>query len=405
MLSTGERIEQARRKKGMSRPVLAGLVGRSTDWLKKVENGQRDVTKLEMLLAVAEALGITDLSELTGGSRPVKSSAWDGEIHHTIPAIRDAMRQVGFASVVPSTHPLLSPSELQQRVDRLWMVWHSTSRQRTAVGAELPMLIHQAHGAVNANEGSQRRQAQAATGDLYRLVQRLLAHISEPELHAVAVERGRAMSESADTLLSLTLAAWSSTVSLSASGFYDEAANLADAGIEMLAPLLVQQTPEALGILGSLQLEGAAAHGFAGRAGDAYRYLDQAAVTARRLPRGASHLQSGFDATNVEIIGIIVSGGLRRTGEAIQHAQRLDPRTIPSVVRRSRFLLEVAQAHALKNDQRTAIHLLTSAADVSDEAVALIPWARHLADQLADDAPADVRRPASQLADRLKLVR
>ncbi|WP_165555796.1 helix-turn-helix domain-containing protein [Kribbella pittospori] len=404
-LTTGERIEVLRRERGMSRAVLAGLVGRSPDWLKKVERGQRQITKLPMLLAVADALGIADLSVLTGDDKPVDSSAWDGEIHHTVPAIRDAIRQVGFAALIPSGHPLLTPEDLQQRVSRLWRVWHSTPRQRTVVGTELPTLIHQAHGAIQAHQGFKRRQAQAAAGDLYRLVQRLLAHISEPELHAVAVERGRAMSESADTRLSVTLAAWSSSVSLSASGYFDEAAHLADVGVRTLAPVLAKPTPEVLGVLGALQLEAAAAHGFAGRAGDAFRYLDQAALTARMMPPGASHLQSGFDGTNVEIIGVIVSGGLRRTGEAIVHARRLDPTTIPSVVRRSRFLLEIAQTHALRNDPKVAIEYLRAAADVSDEAVALIPWVRQLADQLVADAPAHVRRSATQLADQLKAVR
>ncbi|MFF0265222.1 helix-turn-helix domain-containing protein [Kribbella sp. NPDC004536] len=404
-LTTGKRIEMLRRERGMSRPVLAGLVGRSADWLKKVETGQRQITKLPMLLAVAEALAITDLSILTGDDRPVAPSLWDGEIHHVVPAIRDAIRRAGFAGLVPSGQPLLTPQDLQGRVDRLWKVWHSAPRQRTVVGAKLPTLIHQAHGSIHGHDGAHRRQAQAAAGDLYRLVQRLLAHISEPQLHAVAVERGRAMSESADTRLSVTLAAWSSAVSLSASGYYDEAAHLADTGVETLGPTLAKPTVEALGILGSLQLEAAAAHGFAGRAGDAFRYLDQAAATARRLPGGASHLQSGFDATSVAIIGVIVSNGLRRTGEAIMHAGRLDPSNIPSVVRRSRFLLEISQTHALRNDPASAARYLSAATDVSDEAVALIPWARQLADQLADDVPADLRRSARQLVDRLKAVR
>lgn len=38
-LTTGERLRSAREARGMSRPVLAGLVGRSADWLKKIETG------------------------------------------------------------------------------------------------------------------------------------------------------------------------------------------------------------------------------------------------------------------------------------------------------------------------------------------------------------------------------
>ena len=49
----------------MSRPVLAGLVGRSTEWLKAVENGRLQTPKLELLLRIAQALELEDLATLT----------------------------------------------------------------------------------------------------------------------------------------------------------------------------------------------------------------------------------------------------------------------------------------------------------------------------------------------------
>ena len=39
-LTVGERVAWARRQRGLSQEVLAGLVGRTTDWLSKVENGR-----------------------------------------------------------------------------------------------------------------------------------------------------------------------------------------------------------------------------------------------------------------------------------------------------------------------------------------------------------------------------
>lgn len=236
-------------------------------------------------------------------------------------------------------------------------------------------------------------------------MQRLLAHICEPELHALAVERGRAMSENADTPLSLALAAWSSSVSRCASGHYDDAARLADAGTELLNPLLDQDPgTEILGTLGSLHLEAAAAHGLAGREGDAFRYLDSAAATARRLPIDAWHPQSGFERTNVDIFSVIINGCLHRSGEAIAHAEKLEPAAVPSVVRRSRLLLEVAQSHANRQDPVAAVSYLTAASDVSTEAVALIPWARDLADELASTTAGAVRQDAAKLSVRFKAV-
>jgi hypothetical protein len=83
-------------------------------------------------------------------------------------------------------------------------------------------------------------------------------------------------------------------------------------------------------------------------------------------------------------------------------AKKLDLNTVPSVVRQSRVQLEAAQAYAHKREMPTAIRYLESAANISIEAVALIPWARTLADELAATAPAAMKRQAAALTSRLK---
>jgi transcriptional regulator with XRE-family HTH domain len=237
---------------------LAGLVGRSSDWLKKIETGTRQLNSLQMLVRIAQVLGVSDLAELTGADKPAPVEAWNTEAHHVVPAIRKAMRDVAFPATV-DPESVLSSAELQRHVHRLWLTWHTSPQQRTMVGDALPTLISQAHATVRAHQDVERRRAMSATGDLYRLVQRLLAHICEPEPHALAVERGRAMSEDADTPLSLALAAWSSSVALCASGHYDDAIRLADAGTLLLAPLLDEAGPtnsQVWGTIGALQMVG-----------------------------------------------------------------------------------------------------------------------------------------------------
>lgn len=406
-LTTGDRIRLHREAKGLTRPVLAGLVGRSSDWLKKIETGTRQLNSLQMLVRIAQVLGVSDLAELTGADKPVPVEAWNTEAHHVVPAIRKAMRDVAFPATV-APEPVLSPAELQRHVHRLWLTWHTSPRQRTKVGEALPTLISQARATVRAHQDVERRRAMSATGDLYRLVQRLLAHICEPELHALAVERGRAMSEDADTPLSLALATWSSSVALCASGHYDDAVRLADAGTLLLAPLLDgagPASPQVWGTIGALQMEAAAAHGLAGREGDAFHYLDAAEATARRLPIGIWHDQSGFERTSVHILSVIVNTSLHRNGQAIAQVAKIDPTAAPSVLRHSRLLLEAAHAHAQTRDTASAVRYLTAAADVSDEAVALIPWARTLADELTASTSGTARSDADKLATRLKAVR
>ncbi|GAA1862461.1 helix-turn-helix transcriptional regulator [Myceligenerans crystallogenes] len=405
-LTTGERVRLLRESQGMTRPVLAGLVGRSTDWLKKVETGSRQLNSLPLLLQIARALNVRDLAELTGETQSVPVGSWNDETHHVVPAIRQAMRDVAFPS--PSNEPPLPPADLETKIRRLWILWHTSPRQRTDVGVQLPALIHQTHHAIRSHRGVDRRRAKAAGGDLYRLVQRLLAHICEPELHALAVERGRALSEDADEPISLALAAWSTSVSLCASGHYDDAVHLADTGARYVTPMVQSPGPvadHAWGVLGALQMEAAAAHALAGRDGDAHRYLDLADQTASRMTPGAWHEQSGFEPAGVRILSVIVTSCLRRHGDAISQAGRIDPASSPSVVRSSRLLLETADAQRHKTDYASAVQTLTAAADISNEAVALIPWARELADELAESTSGTTRAHASRLAGRLKAVR
>ena len=61
----GERIARARRRRGLSQAVLAGLVGRSESWLSQVERGRRSVDSHAVLTRMAAALRV-EVEELTG---------------------------------------------------------------------------------------------------------------------------------------------------------------------------------------------------------------------------------------------------------------------------------------------------------------------------------------------------
>ena len=63
--AVGQRIARARRRRGLSQAVLAGLVGRSESWLSQVERGKRGVDSHSVLARLAEVLRV-DIEELTG---------------------------------------------------------------------------------------------------------------------------------------------------------------------------------------------------------------------------------------------------------------------------------------------------------------------------------------------------
>src|SRR5712675_167473 len=95
---TGERIQILRERRGLSRPVLAGLVGMSASWLKGIERGTRLPPRLPLLVKLAEALAVGDVAVLAGtdmdlgGAASLQVSSFARIPHDAVPAIREAVR-------------------------------------------------------------------------------------------------------------------------------------------------------------------------------------------------------------------------------------------------------------------------------------------------------------------------
>ncbi|GLZ14697.1 hypothetical protein Acsp04_49320 [Actinomadura sp. NBRC 104425] len=83
-LSVGQRVRYFRRRRGMSREILGGLVGKSARWVKAVERGEIRELKLPTVLSLAEALRLRDIAQLTGG-RPLPTSMFRGPGHPARP--------------------------------------------------------------------------------------------------------------------------------------------------------------------------------------------------------------------------------------------------------------------------------------------------------------------------------
>ncbi|MFE2940240.1 helix-turn-helix domain-containing protein [Streptomyces sp. NPDC059255] len=396
-LTTGERIRILRERRGMSRAVLAALVGRSSDWLKKIENGERELRSITHLVRLAQVLRIADVAVLTGDELAIPADAVGKLSHTSVTPIRAALHGVSFGG--RPTLGTYSPEALKGRVEGAWRLWHGSTHQRTEVGALLPDLIKDAHACVRAHHGDDRRAAHAVTADLYRLVQRLLAHICEPELYWLALDRGRAHSEEADSPVALALAAWSTAIGQRAAGFAEEAVQTDEAGMALLRDLLEDGAAEVLGVYGALNLQAAISCGLEGRSGDAERYLAEADRTASRLPAGYTHGPSAFDASNVAIHSVSVGVGLLTPGEALRRSEHLTPESVGSLERRSRLLLDIAAGHHQKHETAASVHYLSAAHRVSPEGVRYVPFARGLAGDLAKAASGPLKADAVALAE------
>ena len=64
-LTVGERVAWYRRRRGMSQEVLAGLIGRTADWLQRAENNRIQLDRLSVIRALAQVLDVS-IGDLIG---------------------------------------------------------------------------------------------------------------------------------------------------------------------------------------------------------------------------------------------------------------------------------------------------------------------------------------------------
>lgn len=98
MTVDGELLRGRREHQGLSREVLGGLVARSSDWVKKVERGDRTVRSLAMIVRLARVLGCRDVNELTRADVSVPILDGGRVSHPGVAGLRSAVHAPLFAA-------------------------------------------------------------------------------------------------------------------------------------------------------------------------------------------------------------------------------------------------------------------------------------------------------------------
>ncbi|WP_279579328.1 helix-turn-helix domain-containing protein [Fodinicola feengrottensis] len=360
----GQRIQTVRERKGKTRAVVAGLVGRSEEWLKKIEKGRLQTPRFAMLVNLAEALQVDDLSLLTGTSNIPMGLAQRAS-HEAVPAIREAIEET---MLTVASEPWPDADDLQRRASAAWRQWHVSVAPRSDVGMPLPGLIRECQRAVRVLEGNDRRKAYRALSEVYGLCEQILAWVAEPALLWLVADRGIHAAQQADDPLALAGAAWVLGNVQRSAGREEESVHLVDQAAELIEPEL-DSRQESRAMWGALQLHNSITSARMGREGDALRYLDLGGEAARSLPAGYHHSWTVFGQANTDVTAVSVNADLRKGGRALSEAERVDPDSVPSNERRARLWLEMARSYQLRKDKMGALNLLAKAADVSLEAM------------------------------------
>lgn len=297
-LSIGERIAFYRKRRGYTQEVLAGLVGRSTDWLAKAESGRRKPPRIDMLAELARILRVP-LGDLLGQSILVE----DERQQDDVPAVRDALMsprrlsRLLFGPEVEAQLPTPAPAAVS--VEKAWNDYQGG--RLGSVIAALPALLQAAQGL---EERAGRREEDshdcwAVSARTHHLAATTLAKIGESDISWLAAERAMQAADASEDPLVLASAARSGTHALLANGRYEAAMELGDATANWLAPRVAESDPAALSLLGMIHLRAAVAAARHQDRPTATRLLDRAEVLADDLGSDENYWQTGFGPTNV----------------------------------------------------------------------------------------------------------
>lgn len=391
----GRRLLAARTRRGLSRSAAAELCGRSEEWLRKLERGQRG-TSLRMVVRLAEVLHVDDLGDLIGDEVPAQ--LYTHPAHPALAQIRAAL--AGIAGPRPRRQAD-AQGALRTDVAAAWRLRSASGRDRTDLAAVLPRLLSAAPAVVAETSGTQRREAYRLSADIYHLAQLYLCYQNAPELLWIAVDRGMRSALDADDPLAVARATWFSAYLYRDTGHIDQAHQVVEDGRRIFdaAPEPLRTSPTGERAWTELSLAGAMNHGRDGAHADAWRWWDAAAAADdRATATGAPLSPHALFGQAPGDVALSLDVELGRSNSAVRRAEATDTDAVSSVPRRTRLLLEVARAQLLRKEHTATVALLTAAYATGPEATVYSLHGRAMVHELTDHAGPMLRPQVAHLA-------
>ncbi|RKN45748.1 helix-turn-helix domain-containing protein [Streptomyces hoynatensis] len=402
-LTFGQRMQILRTRRGMSRPVLAGLVGMSPSWVKQIEGGRLHTPRLAMILRIAEALRVRDLSELTG-DQARSASLFLGPGHQRLPAVAEVINAYPLG---PTGRQAPPPAHLAARLSRAWAARHRSANHRDVIGGLLPGLIRDAQLAVRQAETARhRRAAQAVLAETYALTQFFLAYQPEPALLWRVAERGMVAAQESEDPHAIGVAAWLMTQAHRDTGpsHYEAADAVTHATLRYLEPLLPDASDDVRAITGALRFEAGYTAARRGDKGVAWGFWDRARAVAGGLPSGYYHPITSFSQAIMGAHAVTLAVELRSGGESVRQAAAADATVIPSRPRRARHRIEEARGYQLAGQPETALSTLEKAHEAAPETIRYNGYARRIVLEETEARSAARRERAAHLAVKLGML-
>ena len=368
-ISIGERIAMHRRRRGMSQAKLAGLMGRSEQWLSNIERGERPADRYSLLLQMAHVLRVP-VSSLTGEvATPVRTDRASSELGASI---RMMLSSQGFLPTLlrPEDGERPGARQLQSLGSRVDEAWEMVQGGRCSdLAAVLPGLASECETVARRCSPAMRRLAFGLIARLYQAAAATLSLLGETDAAWVAAERSVAAAESAGDDLLAAAASFRLGHAFLEGGREAQAEHTAAVAIEAIEMPAEAGDRDALTLRGALYMIQAIAAARRGDRAAALAALDRGEeVVAVLGPHREDRFGTEFGAPNLAIHRVAVAVELGDAAEAVQQVGAVDGRNL-SPERRARLLMDLGRAHAQRRQDAHAVAVLERAEQLAPELV------------------------------------
>ncbi len=356
----GRRLRSIRHARRKSLRVVAELAGISESHLSRLENGERALDRLSLIVALAEALQVAP-SELVALPVP---SPFDGGTDAAMDALRLTMMAVSYGHAVGEAMPV---EAIRERVDALIMAQCRCEHEQ--VGAALPALVRDVHASIAAGRDVAELLDLAVLLHTQGTVAWLRTVGAPLDLASQAAMMAARAAQERDNATALGLATASTARVMIMMGAFDLAQH------ELDSVTIPTTTPEEMQLAGFRALRQSVVAAADSRPGEVAAPLEYASELAERTGEGNAYYLA-FGPLNIglyRIAGELEAGNDQR---AVNIAESLNPDEADES-RQAYYWVDYARALSrLRGRREEAVRALSTAERLAPTQVHRSPFTR-----------------------------
>ncbi len=349
----GDRIRSLREFRDLTQEELAARAGVHVDTIRKLEQGQRQSSRINTLRALARALDV-QLERLVGQPTVTQELSDDGG---GLLELRDAIQDVGALPGVLVDDDLEEPPTPDAFINT---VSEATSLywagEYSSLSSRLPLLLRDGRAVARESSSEPVWRSLALT---YQLAACLATQAGHPDWAFAAVEKQLAAAQRASDPLAEGMGVSTLSWVLLRQGRWEQAQQVAERKADVLEPGFRRPSAEQLAVYGNLLLAAATPAARRDSWDDALELLTAAEDAAVRSGPVRAY-GSAFSVVDVRTqkVNVALAGSDNRPEKALEFSNDVHLAEISRPVHSASYRVDVAQAQYQTGDSERALTTL-----------------------------------------------